>query len=152
MEHTTLIQSIGAAMQWLGYGVVAVLATLKFGDLILKFVERLWKKNDDRKTLHESIAAKQIDSEDRLRLDLMKRVENLEQKVEEGQRDRVELIKANAALEAENKSLHDQTNRQDAEIKFLREEKNKQAERISGLESEIRELRARLDTFAALRG
>jgi regulator of replication initiation timing len=125
--------SIAQGLQWLGGGVLAVLAVFGAGNLILAVVKRYWSKHDIRDDLHASNQGKAIDQDVEAFKRTDDRLTRLEAKFDKLQEDHNSLMVENAGLKAENEHLKEKL----AEVTI---ERGKQRDRITELEGEVRAL------------
>lgn len=161
MDIEASLQSLTAFLTWIGGGFLVVLATLKIGDLVVKFFERVWRKKDDHLNITIANEGKKIEADSQFIETLMKRIVAVETENREIRgdlklmhKDMLNQAVSSAKIETENANLKLDNQKKDAEIIELRRDSALQDREISDLreqlrvtELQVKELMTRVEQF-----
>lgn len=132
--------------------MLKLIGALGLGSIIAVFIQRAFSRRDRSTEVHITNAAKEIESDDRFRTDLIHRIEKLEERIDKLQGELSTAMAANAKLSAENAALHRDNVRLESEIKELRARQRKDTDTIAELRTELDALTAQVQGQTGRRG
>lgn len=139
-----------ATFQWVGGGVVTLLALFGVGKLFEIWFTRKLKKKDDAESVHATNQQHQFEYDSKFIQTLLSRVETLERKLEEVQKENLTQAVKGERVSAENEHLKTDNTRLQKRVEDLQQENKQQALKIINLENSNRRLESEVQDLKEL--